>query len=560
MLDSNRGSPKASLLRSLNNSKERSSIRQYEIQMIAKGVAVEVEFVSAPAIVDGELELTAVVRTKCAMPEQNESLPRIIEQQTVIAMQQFAKEYFRQAIEVADRELILKERAGKEGKGIQRIGTRRYTFKTIIGPIVVKRIRIKHKADNSTETPSARVWGRPQQVMIMPGLRNGVCNLVVKQSFRGTVAQLEKQSGVPKLISKSSVANILYSEGDRLSTVQSQRAEKVFNSDNGAKRILGRAAGYLGEDFFEALWLNGEEITWETDADKLFQQIEWEPILSVESRPGQERNETDDTAKRGEAESKKCAPEIVIVQPAEVVVRGQPSAEKEWLIHYNAVVHSESRNYYCSAQTSAQLFYQVGSVLAALGVDTGAKKLLIISDGARWINNWATGCGIEQKEAILCWYHLTKHCRRLIGEAITNKEDRLIVRRAIFKYLWQGQTAEAIKYVRKLLEEVADGCSVVAIKSVAAIEALKRYLGTRQPQITNYQERKKNKQWIASTQLEKFNDWSVSARCKNQGQRWTSKGLTAIALIETARRNGELEQWQAGQGLASWASMIDQAA
>ena len=62
----------------------------------------------------------------------------------------------------------------------------------------------------------------------------------------------------------------------------------------------------------------------------------------------------------------------------------------------------------------------------------------------------------------------------------------------------------------------------------------------------------KNKEWIASTQIEKFNDFAISVRCKGNGQRWTSKGVSAIAAIETARRNGELVEWQAREELPSY--------
>jgi hypothetical protein len=40
--------------------------------------------------------------------------------------------------------------------------------------------------------------------------------------------------------------------------------------------------------------------------------------------------------------------------------------------------------------------------------------------------------------------------------------------------------------------------------------------------------------------VEKFNDWSVSARCKHQGMEWTEAGVVALATLEAARRNGEL--------------------
>src|SRR5262249_37349290 len=160
--------------------------------------------------------------------------------------------------------------------------------------------------------------------------------------------------------------------------------------------------------------------------------------------------------------------------------RQQPNSEQEqWLIHYNAVIKSGNRSYYCTGETKAKLFYQVGSLLAQLGMHQGDKRLLVLSDAAGWINNWVAGCGIAEKESILCWYHLRDRCRRLIAEAFTNKVDRLAVRKALLKYLWRGQTDKAISYIKKLIEDVEDNCSQFAVKSIEALKAIQKYLITR---------------------------------------------------------------------------------
>jgi hypothetical protein len=140
----------------------------------------------------------------------------------------------------------------------------------------------------------------------------------------------------------------------------------------------------------------------------------------------------------------------------------------------------------------------------------------------------------------------------LIGEAFTNRDDRAAVRKIILKYLWRGQVDKALSYLKKVIEDVEDGESRLSVKSIGEIEALKNYLIKRKPYIPDYQARQKNKQWIASTQIEKFHDFAVSARCKGNGQRWTSKGVSAIAALATAQRNGELEYWQEQGELPAW--------
>jgi hypothetical protein len=44
--------------------------------------------------------------------------------------------------------------------------------------------------------------------------------------------------------------------------------------------------------------------------------------------------------------------------------------------------------------------------------------------------------------------------------------------------------------------------------------------------------------------VEKYNDWAVSARCKHQGMSWSPQGVLALAVLEAARRNGELNAWR----------------
>jgi len=52
-------------------------------------------------------------------------------------------------IEKADQELVLQRRQGQGGAGIQRRGTRPFTFKTTFGEVTVQRSRISHNLDGT---------------------------------------------------------------------------------------------------------------------------------------------------------------------------------------------------------------------------------------------------------------------------------------------------------------------------------------------------------------------------------------------------------------------------
>ena len=78
----------------------------------------------------------------------------------------------------------------------------------------------------------------------------------------------------------------------------------------------------------------------------------------------------------------------------------------------------------------------------------------------------------------------------------------------------------------------------------SAVEELIGYLEKRRAYIPDYEQRQRAGLWIASTRVEKFNDWAVSGRCKHRGMSWSPQGVLALAALEAARRNGELDHWR----------------
>ena len=91
------------------------------------------------------------------MPRQDEHLPDQIEADVHQAGLEVQRRLFQVLIEKADQELVLQGRQGKAGAGIQRRGTRPFTFKTTFGEVTVERSRISHSYDGTIEIPSARL-------------------------------------------------------------------------------------------------------------------------------------------------------------------------------------------------------------------------------------------------------------------------------------------------------------------------------------------------------------------------------------------------------------------
>jgi hypothetical protein len=120
------------------------------------------------------------------------------------------------------------------------------------------------------------------------------------------------------------------------------------------------------------------------------------------------------------------------------------------------------------------------------------------------------------------------------------KDRRRAFEKELLGQLWKGDVDAAVKLLRETLEWV---------RNPAAVEELIGYLEKRRAYIPDYDQRKRAGLWIASTRVEKYNDWAVSARCKHQGMSWSPQGVLALAALEAARRNGELDEWRRDRAL-----------
>ncbi len=104
---------------------------------------------------DQTLSLELELKMALPMPNQDEHLPDRIETIVHQAGLEAQRQLFKALVEKAGQQLVLQRRQGKAGAGIQRRGTRPFTFKTIFGEVTVGRSRIRHNYDDTMEVPSA---------------------------------------------------------------------------------------------------------------------------------------------------------------------------------------------------------------------------------------------------------------------------------------------------------------------------------------------------------------------------------------------------------------------
>src|SRR3954471_7853701 len=98
-----------------------------------------------------DLSASLTLALTLPMPDQDEHLPDFLEAAVHAAGLEVQRQVFAALIAKADCELILSLGDVKGGQGIQRRGTRPFTFKTLFGSVTVPRCRISHYQDGSIE-------------------------------------------------------------------------------------------------------------------------------------------------------------------------------------------------------------------------------------------------------------------------------------------------------------------------------------------------------------------------------------------------------------------------
>jgi hypothetical protein len=478
-------------------------------------------------VIDRTFSLELSLGISLPVPHQDEHLPDRIEAFVHRAGLEVQRRLFRALIEKADQELVLQRRHGKGGLGIQRRGTRPFTFKTTFGEVTVQRSRILHKKDGTMEVPAAAAWDTTHQLMITRNLRDAVCDQMGDRSAGGSRADVCQDAGDEDLVGRSTIIDIVHQEGEQLVVAQRERARAILGGASEAQLAsLGPAAA------------DPDAVTGLLDDDPPFDdseaaQAEWEQTRAEWIATGFPGCEPAFPVAAGEPRA--VDEGFVIVEPDEVKTKAQPSTGRKEVWTYTAVVLVAGFRYALAEATAEGLWSQVAALLLELGVLGGERRLLVLGDGAAWIRAWFEGLGISLKAMVLCWWHLRKRCYEAMSSAGGPKDRRRAFEKELLGQLWKGEVDAAIELLRGALEWV---------RNPASVEELIGYLEKRRAYIPDYEQRRRAGLWIASTRVEKYNDWAVSARCKHQGMSWSPQGVLALAALEAARRNGELDEWR----------------
>ena len=462
-----------------------------------------------------------------AQPDQH--LPDQIETIVHRAGLEAQRQLFKALVEKADQHGPAAS-SRRSRAGIQRLGTRPFTFKTIFGEVTVGRSRIRHNYDDTMEVPSATAWNTSHQLHITRNLRDAVCDQMSDQSAGKTRADICQQAGD---------ANLL---GAARSSTSCARGGTIDRRDATSRAVLDGASeaqlALLGPAVADP-----DAMTVLVDDDLPFDdseeaQAEWEQTQAewiATGFPGCEPAfpVAQDEPRTVDEGSVTVEPERLRPRPNRGRAARRCGRSRRWC-------WSPGAQYAFAEATVEGLWLQVSALLLKLGVLTGKRQLLVLGDGAGWIRTWFESLGISAKAMILCWWHLRKRCYEQMSSAGGPKDRRRAFEKELLGQLWEGKVNAAIELLKGALEWV---------RNPTAVEELIKYLENRRAYIPDYQQRQRAGLWIASTRVEKYNDWAVSARCKHQGMSWSPPGVLALAAMEAARRNGERDAWRRDRAL-----------
>ena len=320
---------------------------------------------------------------------------------------------FRALIEKADQELVLQNRRGKAGAGIQRRGTRPFTFKTTFGEVTVQRSRISHKHDDTIEVPSARAWETSHQLHITRNLRDAVCDQFQRMDPRARAVPRSAATPGMRTCSRgsSTIIDIVHQEGEQLvrANVRARPRGSWTERPRPSWPLLGPAAA------------DPDALTGLVDDDLPLDELGRSPSSRWE-QIGPGRVDSNGLSRMWSRRSRwpRTNPAVdegfVIDQSPMRVKTKAPtpksngSARRYGACHGGGAWWPGLRSPSSAEATAEGLWLQVSALLLVGGVLGGSAGLLVLGDGAAWIRAWFESLGISLQAMILCWWHLRKRC------------------------------------------------------------------------------------------------------------------------------------------------------
>ena len=440
--------------------------------------------------------------------------------------------------DVIDDQLTVQHRQSFPPRTIHADGHEPITVASRFGILTLSRQVCQHLATQTHVIPSNAVLPSHNGIIITRGLQEWACLLSQELPFVSVARLLGWQTHDAAIPSDTTIRSLVRTHGQVIRQAELAEVTELATRDDLANLDLRlvpneqprRRAGWPAE-------LNAA-----VDAALASEQVcppagvswaDWERVPA---------------ARRAEATSpienlRHLGPEVelnqVLLTVDEVLTR-RPEAG-HFLELRTARIMTERGSRYLSGIGAVFLQHLQLAVLLCL---ERLSSLLLIADGARWIRSFFTDtlAALADKTMILDCHHLKQKCLELGSRICRGKLAKAQLLRRLYRRLWRGDVAGAIAVLEAERGET---------KNEAKLDELIGYLQARQAWMVNYRQRRIERRYIGSAQVEKANDLLVARRQKNRGMQWSEATSDALAALRTLMLNGGwVRYWQQREVLA----------
>ena len=223
--------------------------------------------------------------------------------------------------------------------------------------------------------------------------------------------------------------------------------------------------------------------------------------------------------------------------------------------HQLAVMGSNRRRllnkqYVGTLQSVLPFSQQLFTTARSMGIDN-QEQLVILSDGARWINKLAQ-TQYPKASLILDWWHLKRRVwqtvRGLQSDGLSSQDGRDWGQQWIDR-LWRGQASQTLKSIMVLASQLGgaplDQSAQLAERS---LPALHQFISNNQTAIIDYHRFQQAGYYIGSAVVEKAVDLLVCRRQKLRGQNWSRTGADRLLCWRQLILNDQWDHyWQQPQ-------------
>ena len=432
---------------------------------------------------------------------------------------------FQLAWEELDAALVAQYRAAHPTQRLPADGVLPLTVVSRFGSVPLRRQMLTDRAQHTHVIPGNAVLPEHGGVLTTRGLQEWACLLPQELPFSSVARLLGWQTQEPDVLSDTTVRTLVKRHGQLLRQAEQEESAALLEGQAEAhlqpvvvprERPRRRAGWPAGLNAAVEAALGREQIR----PPEGVSWADWERVLAArraeQELPVEDLRHLGPRLREGE-----------VLLTVDEVLTPKTDGTGRWELRTAVLATAEGERYLSGTGAA---FLPVVEALARVAVGEDG-RLLLLSDGARWIRTFFTEqlSTLPGAQHLLDWYHLEQKCRDLASRICRDKEAKRIFLRRVYRRLWAGQVDAAVRWLEGYRPQA---------RNQAVLDELIGYLQARAAWIPNYRERRRARQYIGSGQVEKANDRLVARRQKRKGMAWSLASSDSLAALRTLVLNG----------------------